>query len=95
VGHIATILDHFLIHSSLLLLPLNILSQIVPWGISYHHPISLSFDKEENMGPIPFKFNPIWMESPYFLPLISSIWSIWVDGTPVYIWEQKIKKAKK
>jgi hypothetical protein len=94
VGHIASRLDHFLIHSSILLLPLNILSQIVPWGISDHRPIALSFDKVENLGPIPFKFNPIWMDSPDFLPLISSVWSIWVDGTPVYIWEQKLKKDK-
>ena len=45
VGHIATRLDRFLIHSSLLLLPLNISSKIIPWGISDHHPIALSFDK--------------------------------------------------
>jgi exonuclease III len=79
VGHIAARLDRFLIHSSILLRPLNISSQIVPWGISDHRPIALSFDKVENMGPIPFKFNPIWLDSPDFLPLISSVWSIWVD----------------
>jgi len=34
------------------------------------------------------------MDSPNFLPLISSSWATWVDGTPVYIWEQKMKKEK-
>ena len=92
VGHITTRLDFFLVHSSILLHPLNILSQIVPWGIAYHRPIALSFDKVENMGPIPFKFNPIWLDSPDLLPLISSVWSIWVDTTLMYIWEQKLKK---
>jgi hypothetical protein len=94
VGHIAARLDRFLIHSPLLFRPLSISSQIVSWGISDHRPIALSLVKEENLGPIPFKFNPIWMDSPDSPPLISSIWSTWVDGTPVYIWEQKLKKAK-
>jgi len=68
VGHIKARLDCFLIHSCLLLLSLNISSQIVPWGISNHCPIAISFDKIENLGPNPFKFNPIWMDSPDFLP---------------------------
>jgi hypothetical protein len=34
------------------------------------------------------------MDSPDFLPLISSTWSTWINGTPVYIWEQKLKKTK-
>jgi hypothetical protein len=29
-----------------------------------------------------------------FLPLISSVWSNWVDGTPIYIWEQNLKRTK-
>ena len=59
VGHIASRLDRFLIHTFILLLSLNISSQIVPWGISDHLPISLSFDEVDNLGSIPFKFNPI------------------------------------
>jgi len=92
VGHIAAIMDHFLIHSPLLLLPLTISSKNFPWGISYHQPIALSFAKSENLGPILFRFNPLWLESQDFLPLISSAWSTWVDRTSVYIWEQKMKK---
>jgi outer membrane PBP1 activator LpoA protein len=34
------------------------------------------------------------MESLDFLPLISSVWSKWVDGTSVYIWEQNLKRTK-
>jgi hypothetical protein len=73
VGHIATRLDHFLIQISLLLIPSNISTQIIPQGILYHFPIALSFDKVENLGPIPFKFNPLWMDSSDFLPLISYV----------------------
>jgi exonuclease III len=53
-GHIATKLDCFLIHSPLLSLLDEISSLIIPWGSSDHRPISLSFSKEENLGPIPF-----------------------------------------
>jgi hypothetical protein len=35
------------------------------------------------------------MDSLDFLPLISSVWSNWVDGTSVYIWEQNLKRTKK
>jgi hypothetical protein len=94
VGHIAARLDRFLIHNPLLFLPLVITSQIIPWGISDHRPIALTLAKDENLGPIPFRFNPLWMDSPDFLPLISSAWSTWVNGTPVYIWEKKLKKKQ-
>jgi hypothetical protein len=94
VGHIPTRLDRFLIHNSLLLLPLDISSKIILWGISYHRPISLTLTKALNYDPIPFRFTPLWMDSPDFLPLISSIWSTWINGTPMFIWEQKLKKTK-
>jgi exonuclease III len=94
VVHIAARLDHFLIRSPLLFLPFTITSQLVPWGISDHHPITLTLAKAKNLGPIPFRFNPLWMDSPEFLPLITSAWSTWVNGTSVYIWEKKLKKTK-
>jgi hypothetical protein len=46
------------------------------------------------LGPIPFRFNPLWMDSPDFLPLITSAWSTWVNETLVFIWEKKLKKTK-
>jgi hypothetical protein len=94
VGHIASRLDCFLIHNPLLLLLLEISSKIIPWGISDHRPIVLTLNKEMNYGPIPFRLNPLWMDSSDFLPLISSTWSTWINGTQVYIWEQKLKKTK-
>jgi hypothetical protein len=58
--------------------------------------MTLSFDKDQKiLGPIPFKFNPLWLESQDFLPLFSSVWSNWVDGSPFFIWEQKLKRTKK
>jgi len=94
VGHIATRLDRFFIHNSLLSLPNKISSHIIPWGLSDHHPISLSFEKDENLGPIPFQFNQLWLDSPEFFPLLSRVWNEWVDGSLVFIWEKKLKKSK-
>jgi exonuclease III len=51
VGHIAARLDRFLIHSPLLLLPLDISSKIIPWGISDHRPIALTLTKAMNLVP--------------------------------------------
>jgi hypothetical protein len=34
------------------------------------------------------------METPDFFPLVSHVWSQWVDGSPVYIWEKKLKRTK-
>jgi hypothetical protein len=59
VGHITSRLDRFLIYSSMLSLPDKISSQIIPWGLLDHCPIALSFDKEKNLRPIPFRFNPL------------------------------------
>ena len=60
-GHIATRLDRFLIQSSFLTLGLLASSKILPHYTSDHNPISLSLYLEERLGPIPFRFNPIWV----------------------------------
>jgi hypothetical protein len=69
-GFIATRMDHFLINSSFLLTN-SLSSKIILWSSLYHHPISLLFENASNWDPSPFRFNPIWMEKEYFLPLIS------------------------
>jgi endonuclease/exonuclease/phosphatase family metal-dependent hydrolase len=57
--HISTRLDHFFIGSALLTDPSALSSQILPWTCSNHKPISLAFLNENNLGPIPFRFNPM------------------------------------
>lgn len=54
----------------------------------------MSIEKEENLGPIPFRFNPLWMEDPKFFPLVSRSWSQWIIGSHVHIWVQKLKITK-
>ena len=43
--------------------------------MSDHHPISLLMEEEENLGPIPFRFNPLWIEREGFWDIISQVWS--------------------
>jgi hypothetical protein len=93
-GHIAARLDRFLISNSFLALPDKACSLILPWEGSDHRPISLMFEPQKNWGPIPFRFNPLWMDRPEFLPSISQIWNQWIIGSPNYIWEQKLKLVK-
>jgi exonuclease III len=74
-GHIAARLDRFLISSSFLALPNKSCSLKLPWVGSDHRPISLMFKPQKNWGPIPFRFNPLWMDRSEFLPFISQIWN--------------------
>ena len=59
-GHIAARLDRFLVQDTFLLLGLNLSSKILPFGGSDHMPILLEMVKDKNLGPIPFRFNPMW-----------------------------------
>ena len=61
VASILARLDRFLVHSTLMDDKI-ISSKILPKIMSGHHPISLLFEFEENLGPISFKFNPIWIQ---------------------------------
>jgi len=92
--HIATKLDHFLISGSFLSIPESLSSSIIHLAYLNHHHISLFFAKEENLGPIPFIFNTLWMEKPYLFPLVSRTWSQWISSSPVHIWEQNLKFTK-
>ena len=59
-GHIASRLERFLVQYSFLLLGLNPSSKILAFGGSDHKPITLEMKKDQNLGPIPFWFSPLW-----------------------------------
>ena len=84
-------LDCFLVHSSLLDSKFIISTEILPKLVSDHHPITLQFEIEEELGPIPFKFNPLWLECDGFMDIVSQEGSLYVDGSPSFVWEQKLK----
>ena len=84
-GHIAARLDRFLIHSSFLTLGLMATSKILPHYTSDHKPISLSLYPEERLGPIPFRFSPIWVNQEGFLDIVSNSWKDPVYGSPFFV----------
>ena len=62
-------------------------SKIPPKLTSDHHPIYLLFEEEEDFGPIPFRFTPLWIERDGFWETVAQAWSQFVDGSPSYVWE--------
>jgi exonuclease III len=93
-GHISARLDRFLLHSSFLTLGLYASSDILPSYTSDHKPISLTLSSGENLGPIPFRFSPLWVSSEGFLETVSDSWSLPVIGSPFFIWEEKLRRLK-
>ena len=62
-------------------------SKILPKLYYDHHPISLKFEREEDLGPIPFHFSPIWIERDGFLEIVAQAWDQYIEGSPSFIWE--------
>ena len=93
-GHIVARLDHFLVHTSFLTLGLFANSEILEAYTSDHKPISLSLTSGENLGPIPFRFSPLWVSMDGFYDLVSETWQISVTGSPFFIWEEKLRRLK-
>ena len=65
--HIAARLDRFLIHSSFLSLGLLASSKILPHCTSDHNPILLDLALDQDLGPIPFRFSPLWIQQKDFM----------------------------
>jgi hypothetical protein len=92
--HIAARLDRFLINNNFLLSPLDISSQILPSAISDHKPITLSFRSPQNFGPLPFRFNQLWLDNPDIPTLVAQAWTTSISGSPNFVWESKLKAVK-
>ena len=93
-GHVAARLDRFLVHSSFLSLGLLASSKILPHCTSDHKPILLELALDHDLGPIPFRFSPLWIQQEDFMQVVSDSWETQVKGSPSFIWEAKIKKLK-
>ena len=93
-GHIAARLDRFLVHSSFLTLGLFANSEILQACTSDHKPISLTLTPGEKLGPIPFRFSPLWVTMDGFFELVTETWKKTVSGSPFYIWEEKLRRLK-
>ena len=87
-------LDIFLVQSSLMEGKIIISSKIMSKSTSSHHPISLVMEEEEYLGPIPFWFSPLWIEREGLWETVVQAWSQNIEGSPSFIWEQKLKCTK-
>jgi len=93
-GHITARLDRFFIQSSFLLLGLEPRMHILPNNISDHKPIKLELLAHLDLGPIPFRFSPLWIKEPGFMQIVKDSWNQAVNGSPFYIWEEKLRRVK-
>jgi exonuclease III len=93
--HISARLDRFLVQSAILLNNKIITTKILPKLTSDHKPIQLLLEEEEDLGPIPFRFSPLWIEREGFLETVETAWANSFSGSASYVWEQKLKATKK
>lgn len=92
--HISARLDRFLVQS-LLMNKKIITTKILPKLSSDHKPIQLCLEDEEDLGPIPFRFSPQWIEREGFMDTVKASWNTPIAGSPSFVWEQKLKLTKK
>ena len=64
-------------------------------GVLDHRPINLEFKQKANLGPIPFRFSPLWTQHQDFLERACSIWTQRVTGSPFIVWEEKLRRVKR
>ena len=62
-GHIAARLDHVLVSTHLLRNHPFPESKLLCSAVSDLNPLCLFFPPVENLGPLPFRFNHLWLES--------------------------------
>ena len=72
---ISSRLDQFLVYNTLIDGKTIISTKSLPKFSSNHHPISLLFEKEEELGPISFRFNLLWIERDKFMDVVTQAWS--------------------
>ena len=63
-------------------------------SVSDHKPIKLELLTHPDLGPIPFRFSPLWVKESNFMQIVKESWSQPVNGSPFYIWEEKLRRVK-
>eukprot|EP00253_Pinus_taeda_P018034 PITA_18034 len=94
-SHIAARLDRFLVQSSFLTSGLMASSKILPNCTSDHKPISLELSMDGFLGPIPFRFSPLWIQQEGFNEVVAEAWNQKIQGSPFFVWEEKLRALKR
>ena len=95
LGHIVARLDRFLVQQSFSMLGFRSNSKILAFGAYDHKPILLDLVEEKNLGCIPFRFSPIWINQDGFHDIVNSIWNSPVSEFPFFDSEEKLICLKK
>eukprot|EP00253_Pinus_taeda_P018715 PITA_18715 len=94
-GNIMERLDRFLVNISLLSSFAARHTNILSSTASDHYPILLTMKPHLHLGPIPFKFNPLWRHNSSAGAIIEATWKQHVEGSPSHIWETKIRSIRR
>ena len=92
LGHIAIRMDSVLVSTHLLRTYSE--SKLLCTAISDHKSICLFFLPLENLGPLPFRFNHLWLESEGVRDIISNAWHCFIPRSLAFSSEQKLKRVK-
>ena len=77
-----------------MLLGLEPRMHILTNSTSDHKPIKLELLSHLDLGPIPFRFSPLWVKEPDFMQLVKDCWRQPVKGSPFFFWEEKLRRVK-
>ncbi|KAI3471428.1 hypothetical protein Pfo_030792 [Paulownia fortunei] len=69
-------------------------AEYLPFGISDHTPMIVSFLPDMPNRKIPFKFFDFWLQHKHFLDLVADIWSSDIKGVPMFRVCKKFKLVK-
>eukprot|EP00253_Pinus_taeda_P003328 PITA_03328 len=94
-GNIMERLDRILVNISLLSTFAAAHSKVLSSSVSDHYPIMLTLDSHVQLGPIPFRYNPLWRNNAVAVDIIEGTWKQHIEGSPSFIWEMKIKNTRK
>lgn len=67
-------LDRILVNVTLLSTFSNVHASILPFAASDHYPTTLTLDSHCPLGPLPFKYNPLWNDNEVAKDLIQQTW---------------------
>eukprot|EP00253_Pinus_taeda_P013716 PITA_13716 len=87
-------LDQILVNVSLLSTFTAVYTSILPFAASDHYPTALTLESHCPLGPLPFKYNPLWNDIAAAKDLIQQTWRQHVEGSPSFIWESKLRNVK-
>lgn len=62
---------------------------------SDHNPLLVASEKFTSQGPLPFRFQKVWINHSHFHKMVASVWQNFkFFGCPQFVLQQKLKALK-